>query len=140
MNLAIKGDSVRHTELIMVLERLGGKNTSRLLGNNESFYYFIRRNGEIDYQYHAALPEGYYKVTLERFFKENCYMEKLIHEQSSYFETLTPGAGGIETCTVPLVTIAWSDFKSRVEYTVQLIRGAVCTFINTPETNRIFKL
>lgn len=140
MNLAIRGDSVRYTELIMVLERLGGKNTSRLVGNNESFYYFIRRNGEIDYQYHAALPEGYYKVTLERFFRENCYMKKLIHERSPYFETLTPGAGGLEVCTVPLVTIAWSDFKSRVEYTVQLIRGAVCTFINTPETNRIFKL
>ncbi len=139
MNLAIKGDSVRHTELIMVLKRLGGKNTSRLLGNNESFYYFIRRNGEIDY--HADLPEGYYKVTLERFFKENCYMEKLIHEQSPWFETLTPGAGGtIEACTVPLVMIGWSDIKSRVEYTVQLIGGAVCTFINTPETNRIFKL
>lgn len=139
MNLAIKGDSVRHTELIMVLERLGGKNTSRLLGNNESFYYFIRRNGEIDY--HADLTEGYYEVTLERFFKENCYMEKLIHEQSPWFETLTPGAGGtIEACTVPLVMIGWSDISSRVEYTVQLIGGAVCTFINTPETNRIFKL
>lgn len=44
----IKGNKVQPGVIISILENVGGKNTQRLNGDDESAVYFIGRSGEIE--------------------------------------------------------------------------------------------
>ena len=69
MKIAIQGHLTRGKEVIQILESLGGKNTEKLKGIYETFYYIDNKN-EIGDDYKRNFPPTYKFYTLEEFEKE----------------------------------------------------------------------
>lgn len=71
--LAIKGHATRGKEVIEILEMLGGKiRHDRLAGNELFSWYYINRNGYIDYK-HYSLFDDTTVFTIEEFLKKHPY-------------------------------------------------------------------
>ena len=66
MKIAIKGHASRGKEVIQILESLGGKNVSGLIGVYETFYYINNKN-EICDDHKKYFPSTYKFYTLEEF-------------------------------------------------------------------------
>lgn len=69
MKIAIQGHPTRGKEVIQILESLGGKNTDKLEGTHNTFYYIDNKN-EIDDDHKDNFPPIYKLYTLEEFEKE----------------------------------------------------------------------
>lgn len=67
-NLAIQGHTTRGSEVIALLEMLGGKNTAHFEGENAGLAYYIEVDKsicciDIEFEYHTE----FYKITVEEF-------------------------------------------------------------------------
>lgn len=73
-NLAIRGHATRGKEVIEILEMLGGKNSTKLVGSASSCGYYIDSNGNIAYHYYSS---SYFndaiRLTIEEFFEKFPY-------------------------------------------------------------------
>lgn len=72
--LVIKGHQLRGNEVIEILEMLGGKNSTKLVGNASSCGYYIDSDGNIAYHYYSS---SYFndaiQFTIEEFFEKFPY-------------------------------------------------------------------
>jgi hypothetical protein len=73
-NLVIKGHATRGNEVIEILEMLGGKNSTKLVGNASSCGYYIDSDGNIAYHYYSS---SYFndaiQFTIEEFLEKYPY-------------------------------------------------------------------
>lgn len=72
--LVIKGHQLRGNEVIEILEMLGGKNSTKLVGNASSCGYYIDSDGNIAYHYYSS---SYFndaiQFTIEEFLEKYPY-------------------------------------------------------------------
>ena len=73
-NLAMQGHATRGSEVISLLEMLGGKNTAHFKGEKAGLAYYIEVDKsicciDIEFEYHTE----FYKITLEEFLKKYPY-------------------------------------------------------------------
>lgn len=76
--LAIKGHRTRGSEIIELLDMLGGKNTFGLSGDASDLYYFIDNNNKISYTYTSSTLYKFtdFKIfTVDEFYKKQKTME-----------------------------------------------------------------
>lgn len=73
-NLAIKGHKTRGKEIIEILEMLGGKRDANFGGNELCCWYYINKNGYINYKHYSAFNDNDTKMfTLEEFIEKFPY-------------------------------------------------------------------
>jgi hypothetical protein len=69
-NLVIKGHATRGNEVIEILEMLGGKNSTKLVGNAPSCGYYIDSDGNIAYHcYSSSYFNDAIQFTIEEFLE-----------------------------------------------------------------------
>ena len=89
--LAIKGHATRGNEVIEILEMLGGKNSTKLVGSASSCGYYIDSNGNIAYHYYSDFNDAI-RLTIEEFLEKFPYKvgDKVQHKGAtscgSFFE------------------------------------------------------
>ena len=108
-NLAIKGHSTRGSEVIELLEMLGGKNTAHFKGEKAGLAYYIEVDKsicciDIEFEYHTE----FYKITVEEF--EEKFPYKVGDEVIAY----------VEGCLAHFIIqdIRWNNKLNKIEYKI----------------------
>lgn len=72
LSLAIKGHVTRGKEVIEILEMLGGRNSTKLIGTASSCGYYIDSDGNIAYHYYSYFKDAM-QFTIEEFLEKYPY-------------------------------------------------------------------
>jgi hypothetical protein len=109
-NLVIKGHATRGNEVIEILEMLGGKNSTKLVGSASSCGYYIDSDGNIAYHYYSS---SYFndaiQFTLEKFLEKYPYkVGDYVYINSIDYQ----GPGIIQN-------LYWYDDKNIIRYFVE---------------------
>lgn len=109
-NLVIKGHATRGKEVIELLEMLGGKNSTKLVGSASSCGYYIDSDGNIAYHYYSS---SYFndaiQFTLEKFLEKYPYkVGDYVYINSIDYQ----GPGIIQN-------LYWYDDKNIIRYFVE---------------------
>lgn len=105
--LAIKGHSSRGNEVIEILEMLGGKNSTKLVGSASSCGYYIDSNGNICYK-NCSYFNNTIQFTLEEFLVRFPY--KVGNKVITYAE------GCLAQFTIQ--DIRWNEELNKIEYRI----------------------
>lgn len=115
MNLAIKGHPTRGSEVITLLEMLGGENCRGAFGNNKETYYFIDKENAICLDFTLDENNNYIIFTLEEFEAKFPYKvgNKVTYDGWN--------------CTV--IGMEWENNTNTILYTVKGIDFSKCAYV-----------
>lgn len=108
--LAIKGHATRGNEVIEILEMLGGKNSTKLVGSASSCGYYIDSDGNIAYNFYSS---SYFNDAIQFTLEE--FLEKYPYKVGDYvyINSIDYQGPGI------IQNLYWYDDKNIIRYFVE---------------------
>jgi hypothetical protein len=107
--LAIKGHEYRGKEVIEILEMLGGENSSKYFGDDDSAVYSIEGQEIVIYELEAIKSKEYNVFTLEEF------LEKFPYKVGDKVKAWVNGYRGV----FDIQDIAWDSIAKEVKYKIR---------------------